>query len=41
MDDIYKNIAQNNPNKKRKILVVFNDMIANMLSNKKFNPIVT
>ena len=41
MDDIYKNIAQNNPNKKRKILVVFNDMIANMLSNKKFNLIVT
>ena len=41
MDDIYKNIAQNNPNKERKILVVFNDMIANMLSNKKFNLIVT
>ena len=39
-DDIYKNIEEYNPNKKRKILIVF-DMIANMLSNKKPNPIVT
>ena len=30
-----------NPNKKPKILIVFDDMIADMLSNKKFNPIVT
>ena len=28
-------------NKKRKILIVFDDMIANMLSNKKLNPVVT
>ena len=41
MDDIYKNIEEYNPNKKRKILVVFDDMIAGMLSNKKLNPIVT
>ena len=41
MDDIYKNIEEYNPNKKRKILIVFDDMIANMLSNKKLNPIVT
>ena len=41
MDDIYKNIEENNPNRKQKILVVFYDMIADMLSNKKFNPIVT
>ena len=41
MDDIYKNIEENNPNKKRKILVVFSDMIANKLSNEKFNPIIT
>ena len=27
--------------KKRKILIVFDDMIANMLSNKELNPIVT
>ena len=41
MDDIYKNIEEYNPNKKRTILIVFHDMIADMLSNKKINPIVT
>ena len=41
MDDIYKNIEEYNPNKKRKILIVFDDMIADMLSNKKRNQIVT
>ena len=41
MDDIYKNIDENNPNKKQKILIVFDHMIADMLSNKKLNPIVT
>ena len=41
MYDIYKNIAEYNPNKKRKILIVFDDMIADMISNKKLNPIVT
>ena len=30
-----------NPNKKRKILIVSDDMIANMLSNKKPSPMVT
>ena len=35
MDDIYKN------NKERKILIVFDDMIADILSNKSRNPIVT
>ena len=34
MDDIYKNIEEYNPNKERKILIVFDDMIANLLSNK-------
>ena len=41
MDDIYKNIEECNPNKKQKILNVFDDLIADMLSNKKINPIVT
>ena len=41
MDDIYKNIEEYNPNKKRKILIALDDMIADMLSSKKFNPIVT
>ena len=41
MDDIYKNIEDYNPNKKRKILTVFSDMIAELLSNKKLNPVIT
>ena len=41
MDDIYKNITECNRNKKRKILIVFDDMIADMLSNKKLSPVVT
>ena len=41
MDDIYKNIEEYNPNKKQKILIVFDDMIADMLSNKNLNTIVT
>ena len=41
MDDIYKNIKEYNPNRKRKILIVFDDMISDMLSNKKLNSIVT
>ena len=28
MDDIYKNIEEYNPNKKRRLLIVFDDMIA-------------
>ena len=41
MDDIYNNIAECNPDGKRKMLIVFDDMIANMLNNKKLNPTVT
>ena len=40
MDNIYKNIEEYNPNNKRKKFNVFEDMIANMLNNKKVNPIV-
>ena len=40
MDDIYTNIEKYNPNKKHKILIVFDDMIADMLINKQLNPIV-
>ena len=35
MNDTYENIEENNPNKERKILIVFDHMIADMLSNKK------
>ena len=41
MDDIYKNIEKYNPNKKRKILIVFDDAIADILSNKELIPVVT
>ena len=35
MDDTYKNIEGYNPNNKRKVLIAFDDMIADMFSNKK------
>ena len=41
MNSIYKNIEEYNPKKKRKILIVFDEMIGDMLSNKKINPVVT
>ena len=41
MDDIYKNIEEYNPNRERKILILFYYLIADMLSNKKLNPVVT
>ena len=41
MDDIYKNIEEYIPNKKWKMLMVFDNMIADMLRNKKLNLIVT
>ena len=39
MDDILKSIEEKNRNKKRKILIAFDDMIADILSNKKLNAI--
>ena len=41
MQYVYKNIEEYNPGKKRKVLIVFDDMIADMINNKKLNPIVT
>ena len=41
MQDVYKNIEDYNPIKKRKVLIVFDDMIADMINNNKLNPIVT
>ena len=35
MQDVYKNMEDYNPEKKRKILIVFDDMIADMINNKK------
>ena len=39
--DVYKNIDEYNPDKENKILIVFDDMIADMINNKKLNLIVT
>ena len=41
MQDVYKNIEDYNLIKKRKVLIVFDDMIADMINNNKLNPIVT
>ena len=41
MQDVYKNIEDYNPIKKCKILIVFDDMIADMINNNKLNPVVT
>ena len=41
MDNIHEKIEEYNPSKKRKTLIVFYDMIADMLSNKKLNLTVT
>ena len=40
MHDVYKNINDYNPDKGNKILIVFDDVIANMIQNKKLNSIV-
>ena len=37
MDDIYDNIEDYNKKRKRKVLIVFDDMIAHVMSNKKLN----
>ena len=40
MDDVYKNIDDYKPNRKRKKLIVFDDMIADIMTNKKFQAII-
>ena len=40
MDYVYNNIDDYNPKRKRKILIVFNDMIANIMANKRFQAII-
>ena len=41
MQNVYKNIEEYNTDNERKILIAFDDMIADMISNKKLNSIVT
>ena len=40
MQDVYKNIEDYNSDKKRKALIVFDDMIPDMIYNRKLNPIL-
>ena len=40
MDDVYENINDYNPLRKRKKLIVFDDMIADIMSNKRFQAII-
>ena len=40
MNDVYENIHEYNPNRQRKILIVFGDMIAEIMTNKKFQAII-
>ena len=41
MQNVYKNIEEYNPGKKSKVLIVFDDMIADTINNKRLNPVVT
>ena len=41
MQDVQKNIDEYNADKERKILIVFDDMVADMINNKKLNSIIT
>ena len=40
IDDVYENLKDYHPLKKRKVLIVFDDMIADVEDNKKSSPIV-
>ena len=40
MDDVYQNIDDYNPSRKRKTLIAFDDMIADIMSNKEFQAII-
>ena len=40
MDDVYKNIDDYNPNRRRQILIALDDMIADIMTNKKFQAII-
>ena len=40
MDDVYENIDDYNPRRKRKVLIVFDDMIAEIMTNKRLQAII-
>ena len=39
--DLHENLEDYNPIRKKRVLIVFDDMIADMESNKKLSPLVT
>ena len=41
IDDVYENLEDYNTTKKRRVLIVFDDMIADVKSNEKLSHIVT
>ena len=41
MQDIFRNVEEFNPDRKCNVLIIFDDMIDDMISNKKLNQIVT
>ena len=41
MQDVYKNIEDYNSGKRQKILIVFDDLIPDMIRNRILNPVVT
>ena len=41
MQDVFRNIEECNLGKWRKVIIVFDDMIADIINNKKLNPIAT
>ena len=40
MNEVYENIDNYNPKRKRKILIAFDDMITDIMTNKKFQSII-
>ena len=40
-ENVYKNIPEFNPGKRQKILILFDNMIADVISNKILNPVVS
>ena len=40
MDNVYENINDYNPSRKRKFLITFDEMIADIMTNKKFQAII-
>ena len=40
MDDVYENINDYNSSRKRTIVIIFDDMIADIITNKKFKAVI-